>query len=263
MTISKCINCKKGFQTERGLSIHFQHKPVCKSVHYSYAYQDEAINTINKNNDDEKKMPSTLTKTSNKSYASILNNDTDYNEIEAIDMDNEAAYVANVVMVSDVLNTNENESKFVAPNENDNTCNSINDNASNIFSFHNDDCVEGNLLELMLEIGAPNYAYKKIMKWAKDAFNTGYQFNPKASSYKSHVMSIEKQNNLDWLRPEMKRVILPPDNLELDVTCYDFSTMLCALLNNENLNQMSNLVVNPNDPFGKYVSPTGKAWQSK
>ena len=50
------------------------------------------------------------------------------------------------------------------------------------FSFHNDDCIESNLLKIMSEIGAPDYAYKKIMLWAKDAFNTGYQFNPRGTN---------------------------------------------------------------------------------
>jgi hypothetical protein len=53
-------------------------------------------------------------------------------------------------------------------------------------------------------------------------------------------------------------VALPPDNLMLDVTCFDFLSMLSALMNDTSLNQMSNLVVNPKDPFGKYVSPSGK-----
>ena len=34
--------------------------------------------------------------------------------------------------------------------------------------------------------------------------------------------------------------------------------MLSALLNNTDINQMSSLVVNTNDPFSKYISPTGK-----
>ena len=28
-------------------------------------------------------------------------------------------------------------------------------------------------------MGAPNYAFKEIMNWAKDAYKTGYKFNPK------------------------------------------------------------------------------------
>ena len=70
-------------------------------------------------------------------------------------------------------------------------------NHSHTFSFHNDEHVESNLLKLMLEIDAPNYAYKKIMNWAKDASNTGYQFNSRAGSYKCQKEKIEKHNSLD------------------------------------------------------------------
>ena len=35
-----------------------------------------------------------------------------------------------------------------------------------------------------MEIDAPNYAYKKIMNWAKDAFYAGYRFDPRSSTYK-------------------------------------------------------------------------------
>lgn len=95
------------------------------------------------------------------------------------------------------------------------------------------------------------------MNWAKDAYKTGYQFNPRTVNYKSQIKKIEKHNNYDSLRPEMKSISLPPDNLTLDVTCYDFSSMLSSLLSNEELNQFCNLVVDPVDHFAKYVSPSG------
>ena len=46
--------------------------------------------------------------------------------------------------------------------DNDSSCYSLNENDINIFSFHNDEHVENNLLGLIMEIGAPNYAYKKL-----------------------------------------------------------------------------------------------------
>ena len=69
---------------------------------------------------------------------------------------------------------------------------------------------------------------------------------------------MEKHSSLNLMQPYIKSVTLPPDNLELNVTCFDFSSMLCSLLNDKELNQLSNLVVNQNDHFGKYISPTGK-----
>src|SRR5688500_9919567 len=69
---------------------------------------------------------------------------------------------------------------------------------------------------------------------------------------------MEKANNMNRLRPTTKRASLPPDNLTLDVTCFDFSKMLSALMNNTELNQLSNLIVNPTNPFLKYGLPKGK-----
>ena len=54
-----------------------------------------------------------------------------------------------------------------------------------VFSFHNNECIETNLLKLVKEINVPNYAYKKIINWARDAYNTGYKFCPKTTSYKN------------------------------------------------------------------------------
>ena len=40
MTIHKCKGCNKAFATEWGLSSHFQHRHVCKSIHYGIANQN-------------------------------------------------------------------------------------------------------------------------------------------------------------------------------------------------------------------------------
>lgn len=48
----------------------------------------------------------------------------------------------------------------------------------NTFMYTNEIRVENNLLKLVSDMNATNDAFKKIMDWAKDAFSTGYQFNP-------------------------------------------------------------------------------------
>ena len=40
MKIYKCEKCQKAFASERGLSSHFQHKQVCKSIHYGITNDD-------------------------------------------------------------------------------------------------------------------------------------------------------------------------------------------------------------------------------
>jgi len=96
------------------------------------------------------------------------------------------------------------------------------------------------------------------MNWAKDAYHTGYTFNCKSTSYESQIKHLEIYSNLGFLRPQVKQVTLPPDNLQLNVTCFNFTSMLSDLLNDKSLNKMSNLVVNQNDRFAKYESPNGR-----
>ena len=107
-------------------------------------------------------------------------------------------------------------------------------------------------------MGAPHYAYKENMNWAKDTYQSRYKFNAKTTTYKNKTVEMQKSSLLEYLRPEFKIVILPKDNLSLQVTCFNFTTMLSELLKDTTLNQMSNLVVNAKDRFSKYISFSGK-----
>ena len=190
MTIYKCKGCNQSFPTDRGLSSHFQHKNLCKSIHYAIACQGEEdlhipIQSSIKN---IKKKVSSTVKTSKLSIDDSLINDitcinnNQCNDNEECNIDVEASNIKNVMESGDAANDNEFVMEFDAENQNEYVCNFINDNDHNSLSFHNDDCVENNLLKLILEIGAPNYAFKKILNLAKDAYSTGYQFNPRSTT---------------------------------------------------------------------------------
>ena len=55
-------------------------------------------------------------------------------------------------------------------NKNNLLCNLQNESYVNtfVFSFHNNEHIETNLLKLVKEINAPDYAYKKIINWARE-----------------------------------------------------------------------------------------------
>ena len=263
MTIYKCNGCKKAFPTERGLSSHFQHKQLCKSIHYKLDCQNDNLNnnflTTSKQRT-QKMLNSNINQDNNKSKC-YINNDSISNKPSAgsnPDISNILCNNDNFDILDNNIVIDNDELSYSTPlNEKESNLNDISSNTTIAFSFHNDDRIENNLLKLMQDIGAPNYAFKKIMTWGKDAYDTGYKFNPRYTNYKSQLKKTEEINNLNFLRPLTNHVIMPPDNLELDVTCYDFSSMLCSLLNDKDLNQLSNLVVNSSDPSAKYVSPTG------
>ena len=43
-------------------------------------------------------------------------------------------------------------------------------NINSTYTFTNNAKIECNLLKILFDMGAPNYAYKEIMNWAKDAY---------------------------------------------------------------------------------------------
>ena len=96
------------------------------------------------------------------------------------------------------------------------------------------------------------------MFWAKDAYQSGYKFNTKSTTYKNKIMKMQNFSHLEYLRLNFKEVILPKNKLSLQFTCFNFTTLLSELLKDITLNQMSNLVVNTMDRFSKYISPSGK-----
>ena len=259
MSINKCKACNKSFSTERGLSAHFQHRKECKLLHYKLFDNSRVMCNPQKNVNKEKvkaiwlrndaketskysqKLPAAHKPTNSDSVASFMM-PTDQDDVSLLDKSSVPITLPLEINIVHEANCSDIE----------------NSNTTKTFSFLNDKQVENNLLKLLMDIGAPDYAFNKILKWARDAYNSGYKFNPKRTNYRSQIAAVEKHNNLLFLCPTIKHVTLPPDNLTLDVTCYDFSSMLSALLNNANINQMSNLVVNTNDPFSKYISSTGK-----
>ena len=194
MTIYKCKGCDKGFSTERGLSSHFQHKNICKSIHYGIACYVEDVHLPYQTNKTENKIKLSTVKTSKLLFNNIEINDINNSDNNACNNDIELINTS-LSMESEIKIKNEFEMEFDKVDINEYDCNFINDNENNNFLFHNDNRVENNLLKLILEIGAPNYAFKKILNWAKDAYSTGYQFNPRSTSYKSQIKMIEKHSN--------------------------------------------------------------------
>jgi hypothetical protein len=99
------------------------------------------------------------------------------------------------------------------------------------------------------------------MSWAQSASTNGYNFDPMPKQYERQIHHFEKFVGMEACRPAEVSVSMYP-RLEaddkLDVVVFDFPTMLASLLNCPILNKLENLVVDPNDRFGKYKSPDGR-----
>jgi hypothetical protein len=63
---------------------------------------------------------------------------------------------------------------------------------------------------------------------------------------------------MEHMHPTMVEVPLPsliPDDF-ITVTTFDFVSQLHSLLSDQELNTWENLVINPDNPFTKYVAPS-------
>ena len=116
---------------------------------------------------------------------------------------------------------------------------------------------EVQLLKLMHDIGAPNYAFQSFMEWGRKGALDNYNFRPYPQRYESQIKHLTELVGMKDCRPTTIPVMLEPDNLTLDVVVFPFATMLSLLLNCPMLNKLENLVVNPLDRFARFQSPDG------
>jgi len=153
-------------------------------------------------------------------------------------------------------------------------------------TYTNSRRVEIYLLKICNEIEAPLYAFEEIMKWAADAYHSGYDFNPRQSTYQAQMSTLEIWMGMNHQRPVEVSVTLPglssnpilpvqnptsnvandainpppvvpppPDTIK--VTTFDFRQQLASLLDDPVLNRDENLVINTTDRFQKYIPPDG------
>jgi len=120
--------------------------------------------------------------------------------------------------------------------------------------------IETTLMKILLDLGAPLYGFKSIVKWAKSAKSLDYQFSPSSQTYQSHISHLKTSLQAHYYDPQTVTVELPATDGTIDeipVVRFDFVTQLFSLLSDPRTNQTHNLVINPIDPFSKYESPNG------
>jgi len=242
----KCKGCKRYFIGSRGLSNHFHSNKECKVIHLNLIQQYRVFPNIETQVDNDSKMKavseSHTLKTNQCQPNQDINDSCNINQDSIIEDDTiEIAHFASL------------------PSEEEEPTEPINS-----FMYTNEIRVENNLLQLISDMNVPNYGFKTIVDWAKDAFSTGYQFNPKTTNYKSQIKQMENYSNLKPIRPFNKDVMLPnslkdPTDTSLHkVVCCNFTSMLFSLLQDTNINGIENMVVNTKDSFSKYISDNGK-----
>ncbi len=119
---------------------------------------------------------------------------------------------------------------------------------------------ETKLLKILNDAAAPHFLYQDILNWASEAKCNKYSFCPTRLERSSQVKYLEKWLHLEPCRPETVKLLLPGPALQtIHVTRFNFTNQLHALLADPALvGNLDNLDVNRDDPFAKYVPPSGR-----
>jgi len=114
------------------------------------------------------------------------------------------------------------------------------------------------LLKILDDMNAPDYAFTKIMQWAKQAFQNGYNFEPTAGT--SRKSNIQQLQNLCFqsksLLPKVQTVNIP-HGLASKIVIFDFIPQLMSLLQNKALMTPDNLAIDFYDPLLPFQSNDG------
>ena len=116
------------------------------------------------------------------------------------------------------------------------------------------------LLKILDNMNAPDYAYGDILSWARDASADNFTFNPPGGLSRSRSVDLLFQSipNAHELLPSVISVD-DVDAPEADkVVVFDFVPQLLRLLQSSDIMIQDNLVIDLECPLKPYVSPDGR-----
>ena len=252
------LSCSRNFVTSRNLKIHLTKSTPCSDAALLPVHNKPPQSDINA--DDE----SDVVADDDYPCADNDNDDEDDNDDQDDDDDDDSnpwKCLEPWDSTSDDESTSDEESTSDKPGDDEESkSDKPADNVSELVTpdglcFSTPDFVETKLLKLMGDAHAPHFLYQYVLNWAKESKQAGYDFRPKRTTRRAQIKHIEKLAGLQYCRPETFRLTLPGDGVVVPVTRFPFINMLYSLLSDSDLgSDLSNLDVNPNNPFGKYES---------
>ena len=112
------------------------------------------------------------------------------------------------------------------------------------------------LLKLLDDINAPDYAFGKVLDWAKGASADNYDFAPVGGRIRRKAIEalFPTIENSKLLLPSIVTVPVP-HGPPIDIVAYDFVPQILSLLQNRDIMTKKNLAIDINDPLKMYTSP--------
>ena len=118
------------------------------------------------------------------------------------------------------------------------------------------------LMILLDSLNCPDYAFEKILNWARTSFVAGFDFNPKCKKRWGNVKSMFQMiHKSDEMLPSLRQINLPvplADVDTLDVIYYEFVPQLLSMLQDKELMSADNLVLDSTNPLAKFVPQDGR-----
>jgi hypothetical protein len=115
------------------------------------------------------------------------------------------------------------------------------------------------LLKLLDDMNAPDYVFKDVLSWARDANADGYSFYPDGglSRMRSVDLLLKTMKNAERLLPSVTTVTVP-HGPPRDIITYAFAPQLLHLLQNPKIMTSDNLLIDLQNPLAQYRSPNGE-----
>ena len=101
------------------------------------------------------------------------------------------------------------------------------------------------LLKIIDDMNAPDYAFKAIIKWSHSAHDAKYSFYPPGGQtpFRNVNVLFFSMDNATKLLPNVRNVVLP-HGLPCHVIVYDFVSQLLSLLQNPDIMIQANVSIN-------------------
>ena len=125
------------------------------------------------------------------------------------------------------------------------------------FMHTNDQKWTIDLLKVLDDMNAPDYAFADILTWAREANAANYSFHPAGGLSRSQSIDLlfDAMPNARQLLPSIVPVTCHNGSLS-NVVVFDFVPQLLSLLQNPEIMQQCNLVIDVNCPLKPYANPT-------
>ena len=138
----------------------------------------------------------------------------------------------------------------------------LNDGPSDYASFTPSQKAVTSLMLLLDSMQCPDYAFEKIMEWARTSFQAGFDFNPQCTTRLGNLKWMYGSlHNSSKMLPHLETIVLPdplPYASKLDVICYDFVPQLLSILQDKEMMTSDNLVLDPINPLAMYKPNNGR-----